>query len=399
MAQVTVYISGSIAAYKGVEVVRGLQKAGHQVKAVMTASATKLIGPATLAALTKAPVLTDLWHNQARNPIPHIELADWTQLAVVVPASADIIAKMANGIADDAASTTLLATGAPKVVVPAMNSHMWGAPATQRNLALLRQDGVTVIEPATGRLAEDYAGKGRLPEPAMIVDRALALLTKHQTLAGKTVLVTAGGTREPLDPVRYIGNRSSGKMGIALAKAFASAGARVELIVGQVSVPLPTAPNIEVITALTTEQMATAVRRRFPNAAALVMAAAVADYRPVELADHKLKKVAGQSTRTIKLTETEDILKEVAGHKQAGQVVVGFAAETNDLLANAQKKLANKQADLIVANQVGGVKSAFGSENDQVTILAPNQAPQQWPEMTKEAVAKRLVAQIAKMIK
>ena len=398
MARITVYLSGSIAAYKGVEVVRGLQKAGHEVRVVMTTAATKLVGPATLNALTKYPVLTDLWNNQEQ-PIPHIEQADWTELALVVPASADLLAKMANGLADDAASTTLLATAAPKMVAPAMNRQMWAAPATQRNLAQLAEDGVTIIEPVTGRLAEGYSGHGRLPEPDQIVARVQDFLNQRHRLAGKRVVVTAGGTREPLDPVRYIGNRSSGKMGIAIARAAAQAGAQVTLITGQVSVPLPQDPNIHQVSTLTTEEMLQAVQEAFKSADALVMAAAVADYRPVKVAEQKVKKSHDHELRTLELTETVDILRTVAATKRTDQLVVGFAAETEKLLDHAQEKLASKHADMIVANSVAGATGAFGRDDDQVTILQKGVAPEKWPRLTKTAVAQRLVARLAEKLK
>lgn len=393
MARITVYLTGSIAAYKGVEVVRGLQKKGHQVRTVMTTAASRLVTPTTLAALTKQPVLTSLWENT--DPIPHIELADWTELALVVPASADILAKMATGLADDAASTTLLATSAPKVVVPAMNSHMWQTPATQRNLRQLQSDGVTVISPVDGILAEGYAGKGRMPEPAAIVDQVHTLLTSSTSLAGKRLVVTAGGTREPIDPVRFIGNRSSGKMGIAIAEAAAAAGAQVTLITGQVSVALPTSPRVHNLKVETTEELLQAVQTSFSAADILVMAAAVADYRPRQTADQKVKKTAGHDNWQLDLTETPDVLKTVARSKRPGQLVVGFAAETQQLLANAQRKLAVKGADMIVANSVAGVQGAFGSDDNQVTLLQAGHQPEQWPLMKKTAVAARLVATLA----
>lgn len=289
MTRIAVYLTGSIAAYKGIEVVRGLQKMGHEVRVGMTDAATKLVTPATPFALTKAPVLTDLWDEHS-TPIPHIELADWSELAVVVPASANIIAKMATGLADDAVSTTLLATSAPKIVVPAMNSHMWLAPATQRNITQLKQDGVNIMPPVSGRLAEGYAGRGRLPEPAAICRYIEDFLTSSQALKGKHVIVTAGGTRENIDPVRFIGNRSSGKMGIALANAAVQAGAKVTLIAGQVTVLLPQTPAIEVVRVTTTEDLYTSLKERFSQADILIMAAAVADYRPVETVGHKIKK-------------------------------------------------------------------------------------------------------------
>lgn len=398
MARITVYLSGSIAAYKGIEVVRGLQKAGHEVRVVMTTAATKLVGPATLNALTKYPVLTDLWNDQSQ-PIPHIELADWTELTLVVPASADLLAKMANGIADDAASTTLLATAAPKMVAPAMNRQMWAAPATQRNLAQLAEDGVTIIEPVTGRLAEGYSGHGRLPEPDEIVTRVQEFLSQRGQLAGKRVVVTAGGTREPLDPVRYIGNRSSGKMGIAIARAAAQAGAQVTLITGQVSVSLPQDANIHPVSALTTEEMLAAVQEAFVSADALIMAAAVADYRPVKVAEQKVKKGHDHELRTLELTETVDILRTIAVAKRTDQLVVGFAAETEKLLDHAQEKLASKHADMIVANSVAGATGAFGRDDDQVTILQKGKNPEKWPRLSKTAVAQRLVARLAEQLK
>lgn len=398
MARITVYLSGSIAAYKGIEVVRGLQKAGHEVRVVMTTAATKLVGPATLNALTKYPVLTDLWNDQSQ-PIPHIELADWTELTLVVPASADLLAKMANGIADDAASTTLLATAAPKMVAPAMNRQMWAAPATQRNLAQLAEDGVTIIEPVTGRLAEGYSGHGRLPEPDEIVTRVQEFLSQRGQLAGKRVVVTAGGTREPLDPVRYIGNRSSGKMGIAIARAAAQAGAQVTLITGQVSVSLPQDANIHPVSALTTEEMLAAVQEAFVSADALIMAAAVADYRPVKVAEQKVKKGHDHELRTLELTETVDILRTIASAKRTNQLVVGFAAETEKLLDHAQEKLASKHADMIVANSVAGATGAFGRDDDQVTILQKGKNPEKWPRLSKTAVAQRLVARLAEQLK
>lgn len=398
MARITVYLSGSIAAYKGIEVVRGLQKAGHEVRVVMTTAATKLVGPATLNALTKYPVLTDLWNDQSQ-PIPHIELADWTELTLVVPASADLLAKMANGIADDAASTTLLATAAPKMVAPAMNRQMWAAPATQRNLAQLAEDGVTIIEPVTGRLAEGYSGHGRLPEPDEIVTRVQEFLSQRGQLAGRRVVVTAGGTREPLDPVRYIGNRSSGKMGIAIARAAAQAGAQVTLITGQVSVSLPQDANIHPVSALTTEEMLAAVQEAFVSADALIMAAAVADYRPVKVAEQKVKKGHDHELRTLELTETVDILRTIASAKRTDQLVVGFAAETEKLLDHAQEKLASKHADMIVANSVAGATGAFGRDDDQVTILQKGKDPEKWPRLSKTAVAQRLVARLAEQLK
>lgn len=398
MAKIAVHMTGGIAVYKAVEVVRGLQKQGHEVRVAMTKNAARFVGPATLAALIKHPVLIDQWSATLNGQVPHIELADWSDLALVVPATANILAKMANGLADDAVSATLLATSAPKMAVPAMNVHMWNNPATQRNIAQLKQDGVIIMEPADGMLAEGYAGKGRMPEPAEIVKQVQNCLTKQPLqssaangqLKGKTIVVTAGGTREALDPVRYLGNRSSGKMGIAIAQAAAASGAKVELIVGSVSVELPQSPNIAITTALSTQAMADAVSQKFAHADALIMAAAVADFRPAVLADQKIKK-HGDGTLTLHLVPTEDILATMGAQKKPGQAVIGFAAETNDLLQNANAKLAKKHADVIVANDVSKPGIGFGSDANAVTILRPNQAPLKWPRQSKQKIAAKIV--------
>ncbi len=381
--QITVYLTGGIAAYKAVQVVRGLEKEGHQVRVVMTKNAEKFVTRTTLAALTKQTVLDDLWSKENEAKIAHVSLAKWTQLSLVVPASANFIAKMALGLADNAASTTILATAAPKLIIPAMNDQMWHNPATQRNLALLKEDGVHIMAPATGMLAEGYAGKGRMPEPKQILNWVNKFLNRENRLAGQKIVVTAGGTREPIDPVRYIGNNSSGKMGIAIAKAARDEGADVVLIYGSVSIPLPT--GIKLVSAPSSEDMAQAVIKEFADAQALFMAAAVADWRAEKVADHKLKKHADESILDLKLVKTKDILKEVAHHKKAGQKVIGFAAETNDLLHNAEIKLKNKGADYIVANDVS--KDVFGSDEDQVTILQPNRTAINLPRMTKKKIA------------
>lgn len=389
----TIYITGSIAAYKAISVVRDFQKEGHEVRVAMTEEAVHLIGTQTLAALTKHPVLTDLWKENAANKIQHIELADWTEIAVVVPATANFIAKIANGIADDAASTTFLATAAPKYVIPAMNSHMWNNPAFQRNLQQLKQDGIFVMDPDTGHLAEGYSGKGRMPEPPAIMNWINSSLQINDELAGKKVVITAGGTVSPLDPVRYLGNRSSGKMGIALAKAALAADAEVVLIVGHISVAIPKSPKMTVIHVETTEEMLAAVKAAFATADALIMAAAVADYEPVNYIDHKIKKQDQGDKLKIYLKETPDILKIMGSLKQEQQVVVGFAAETNDLLENAAKKLKNKNADMIVANNV--TQGVFGSDKDKVTVLRKDKANENIAETAKIEIAKKIVTLVA----
>lgn len=400
MAKIAVYMTGGIALYKGIEVIRSLEKDGHQVRVAMTTSATKLIAPATLHALTHEPVLTTLW-GQSNSPVPHIELADWSDFAIVLPATANIIGKMANGIANDAVSTTLLATAAPKIVIPAMNTHMWENPAVQRNIAQLKQDGVRIIEPATGMLAEGYEGKGRLPEPNEIINQLRLIINglDRSLLSGKHLLITAGGTREAIDPVRFIGNRSSGKMGIAIAEAAAYAGAHVELILGQITVPQPVNKQIKIYRVESTEEMQAMVTKLFSASNILIMAAAVADFRPVQIAGQKIKKQPGQEELGLQLVKTTDILKTTAAKKRSDQFVVGFAAETDSLLQNANKKLESKNADLIIANSVAGNDSAFGSDLDQVTILQLGASPIKWPKMTKKEVATKLIQLLATKIK
>ncbi|RVU70627.1 MULTISPECIES: bifunctional phosphopantothenoylcysteine decarboxylase/phosphopantothenate--cysteine ligase CoaBC [Lactobacillus] len=386
--KITVYLTGGIAIYKAIEVVRGLEKEGHQVRVVMTKNAEKLVTSNTLAALTKAPVLDDLWTKENEATIPHVHLAQWTELALVVPATADFIAKMSLGIADDAASTTILATGAQKLVVPAMNDQMWFNPAVQRNLTQLQKDGVRIMSPAVGMLAEGYAGKGRMPEPQEIL--AWVKTNFSSKLAGKKVLVTAGGTSEPIDPVRYIGNRSSGKMGIALAEAARDQGAEVTLIYGHITVQLPS--GVKLVSVETSEEMEKAVLNAFPKMDALIMAAAVADWRSEKPSAEKIKKKSGQTKLDLALVKTNDILQKVSQLKKEGQIVIGFAAETQDLLTNAQKKLKAKGADYIVANDVS--KGVFGSDEDQVIILSQKRKNTTWPRMTKTEIAQKLVSEL-----
>lgn len=393
MAKIVVYVTGSVAAFKAVSVVRALQKQGHELQVVMTASAQEFIGQATFASVLHQPVLTDMWARTNQGHVPHIELADWTELAVVVPATANIIAKMANGLADDTATSTLLATTAPKLVVPAMNNHMWANQATQRNLALLEADGVKIMEPAEGLLAEGYAGKGRMPAVESIVATINDLLAAPAN--GQRLVVTAGGTREPIDPVRFIGNRSSGKMGIEIARAAAQAGYQVDLIVGQVEVAVPKNERIKVTQVESTEAMYQAVDQAFEGADGLVMAAAVADYKVDHPADQKIKKTSATSNLSLELTQGPDILATMGAKKRTGQIVMGFAAETDHLDDHAQAKLTRKHADVIVGNNVSQAGSGFETDTNQVTIYQPNQAPQQWKQMSKAAVAQGLIQLIS----
>ncbi|GKT04321.1 bifunctional phosphopantothenoylcysteine decarboxylase/phosphopantothenate--cysteine ligase CoaBC [Furfurilactobacillus entadae] len=391
---VAVYVTGGIAVYKAAMVVRGLMKAGMTVRVALTPAATKFVTPLTFAALTKTPVLTDLFAKENEATIPHIELADWTDVAVVVPATANIIAKMATGLADEVVSTSLLATTAPKIVVPAMNEHMWLAKATQRNVSLLEQDGVTVMAPAAGALAEGYAGLGRLPEPDEIVTFIGDQMHESGPLAGDQIMVTAGGTKERLDPVRYLGNDSSGKMGYAVATAAARAGATVTLIS---TVTRPIVPGVEVVPVTTAAEMLAAMDARFDDQDAVVMAAAVADFRPATTASQKIKKVPGEDALTLQLVKNPDLLKTLAA-KRTHQVMVGFAAETQNLLANATAKLTGKHLDLLVANDVSRPESGFNADDNQATLLMPNQAPLVLPLMPKSALAEKIIEQVATLV-
>jgi len=382
---IAVYVTGGIAAYKTLNVVRGLIKQEAQVQVIMTESAQKFVTPLTFATLSQRPVITDNFTPQTTNDdfIPHIKLALWTDLAVVVPATANIIGKMANGLADDVASTSLLATKAPKLVFPAMNTDMYENPAVQNNLNLLKQMHVQIIEPATGFLAEGMTGKGRLPELPEIMATIKGNFVDSK-LTGKKIVITAGGTKEALDPVRYIGNRSSGKMGFAMAQVARDLGADVTLIT-TVETDLT---DITIIKVQTAAEMMDRLQKVFPNTDVLVMAAAVADFKPVNVADQKIKKNPDEDIFTIKLTKNPDILKTIAATK-TNQFVVGFAAETQNLLANAEKKLTSKNADVILANNVAATDAGFNVDTNKITLLQKDHEPQNWSLMSKVDVAKK----------
>ncbi|WP_278554113.1 bifunctional phosphopantothenoylcysteine decarboxylase/phosphopantothenate--cysteine ligase CoaBC [Companilactobacillus farciminis] len=382
---ITVYVSGGIAAYKTLNVVRALIKQKANVQVVMTKESQEFVTPLTFATLSQRPVITDNFTAQTSNDdfIPHIKLALWTDLAIVVPATANIIGKMANGIADDIASTSLLATKAPKLVFPAMNTDMLENPAVQRNLQFLQANNVKVIQPATGFLAEGMTGKGRLPELDQIMTSIEEFFIEPK-LKGKKVIVTAGGTKEAIDPVRYIGNRSSGKMGIAMAQVARDLGADVTLITS-VKTELSGVNKIEIQTA---DELMTALKQEFSQSDVLVMAAAVADFKPMTVADQKIKKNPNEDIFTIKLTKNPDILKTIAATK-TNQFVVGFAAETQNLLDNAEKKLNSKNADVILANNVAQAGAGFGVDTNKMTLLQKNHTPETWPLMSKIDVAKK----------
>jgi len=382
---IAIYVTGGIAAYKALNIVRSLIKEEAQVQVIMTDAAQKFVTPLTFATLSQRPVITDNFTPQTSPDdfIPHIQLALWTDLAVVVPATANIIGKMANGLSDDIVSTSLLAIVAPKLVFPAMNTDMYNNPAVQNNLDTLKQMGVQIVEPATGFLAEGMTGKGRLPELPTIME-AIERNFQPRPLIGKKVIVTAGGTKEAIDPVRYIGNRSSGKMGLAMAKVARDLGADVTLI----TTVDTTLAGINIIKVQTASELMTQLQSIFPESDVLVMAAAVADFKPINVADQKIKKNDDEDIFTIKLAKNPDILKTVAATK-TNQFVVGFAAETQHLLENAEKKLASKNADVILANNVAQSGAGFGVDTNRMTLLQKNKQPETWPLMSKIDVAKK----------
>ena len=378
-------VTGCIAAYKSCEIARALQKAGVRVKVCMTEHATSFVGPTTFRALTREEVAVDLFDNPS-DPHHHISLAKEPDVVLVAPATANVVAKVAHGQADDLLTTTVLATDAPVVVAPAMNVGMWQAEATQKNIATLEQRGFDIVRPTTGYLACGDTGEGKLADVDDIVARTLVALETSQALAGERVLITAGGTREAIDPVRYIGNRSSGKMGHALARAARAMGAVVTLVTASTQLSIPF--GVEGVRVESAAQMLDAVSQRFDACTMLICAAAVADYAPAHPAPHKLSKADGELTH-IDLVKTADILAEMSRVK-GKRVVIGFAAETNDLVRRARAKLERKGCDAIVANDVSRVESTFGSDTNAVTWVS-SQGVEELPCTGKQALAFELL--------
>lgn len=392
---ILVGVTGCIAVYKSAELVRLFQKAGYRVKVVMTEHATHFVDPLTFRSLTHEPVAIGLFDDPS-DPIHHISLAEEADVFVIAPCTANVAAKIAHGIADDLLTTTALACTAPLVVAPAMNVHMYEAAATQENFATLEKRGVRIVEAGSGYLACGDVGRGRLADLDDIVSATIAALEGDaasdgdQDLAGKHVVVTAGPTYEPIDPVRFIGNRSSGKMGYAIAQAAVERGARVTLISGPVSLDAPM--GVQVVRVQTALEMLAACEDAFSQSDIAVFSAAVADMRPETVSDHKLKKSDTEDSaalQQVRLVANPDILATMAQGKRAGQVVVGFAAETNDVVENARKKLEAKRADLIVANRIGeGV--AFGTDDNQASLVTPDGC-EDLPLMSKHDLADRIL--------
>ena len=378
-------VTGSIAAYKAVDLASKLTQAGVSVRTVMTESATKLVTPASFRAITGRPVSTDLFELTNPYAIEHVSLAEVADLLLIAPATANVIAKIAVGIADDLLTCTALATRAPILVAPAMHSAMWENPATQANVETLRQRGIAFVGPAEGRLASGGVGLGRFAPVPEIVGEVFAILGRGGDLAGKRIVISAGGTREPIDPIRFVGNRSSGKMGFALAEAARDRGALVSLICGATSAPRPS--GITVVEVETTAAMRDAVGSACANADALIMAAAVADYAPASPTAGKLKKT--EKERSLRLERTPDILVGLDGPR----VRVGFAAETDALVDNARRKLIEKHLDLIVANRIGAAESPFGSDVNRVVLIDAD-TDQELPRLAKRELADRILDRV-----
>ncbi len=396
MAMIALGVCGGIGAYKSVEVVRGLQKQGHDVVAVMTRSARKFVGELTFEAITRHRVLTSQFEPGANSDIEHISLASSIDLLLVAPATANIIGKFANGIADDFLTSLYLATKAPVLLAPAMNTHMLEHAAVQRNLETLAGRGVRFVDPGAGYLACGWIGKGRLAEPVDIVAAAGEVLAPSGSLGGKTVIVTAGPTREALDPVRFIGNRSSGKMGYALAVAAKSRGARVALVSGPTELPAP--GGIEVIRVTTAAEMREAVVSRAQQADVVIMAAAVADFAPARASDQKIHKT--EDTLTLTLTRTPDVLADLS-RLRAGKerpLLVGFAAETSDVVAGARRKQREKGVDLVVANDVSRSDAGFEVDTNEVTLVTAD-AEEFLPLQSKTAIASRVIDRIEALLR
>jgi phosphopantothenoylcysteine decarboxylase/phosphopantothenate--cysteine ligase len=384
--RVVLGVSGGIAAYKAVEVCRRLVDAGAHVVPVMTEDATRFVGTVTFSALASEPVQTSLF--DGTHPVPHTRLGQTADVIVVAPATARILAKYATGMSDDLLSATLLATRAPVIVAPAMHTEMWEHPAVQENVATLRRRGVRVVDPESGRLAGGDVGEGRLAEPSRIVDAIAALLSEQRDLAGVRVLVTAGGTREAIDPVRFVGNRSSGKMGYAVAEAAFRRGAAVTLVTTQ---GRPASSGIELVHVETADEMHDAVLGRFDGVDVVVMAAAVADFRPKAVAPEKLKKQEG--VPEIVLEPTTDILAAL-GERKSGQLLVGFAAETERVREHAAEKMARKGVDLMVANDVSAPDAGFEVDTNRAILLHSGGA-EETPLLTKIALADVILDRVA----
>ena len=388
--EIVLGVTGGIAAYKSAEIVSRLRHSGANVHVIMTRNATEFVAPLTFQTLSANQVVTDTFEAPEYWNVEHVALAKLADIFVVAPATANILAKMASGIADDMLSTTLLATKAQILVAPAMNTGMWTAPATQNNVKVLKERGVRMIGPESGMLACGDEGAGRMSEPEMIVEEICRILSRKQDYAGKKVLITAGATRERLDPVRFITNDSSGKMGFAIAEAARDRGAEVTVIRGSVTAEIPA--GIHMIRIESARELYDAMMQKAPEQDVIIQAAAVSDYRPAEQKDRKIKKESG-SDLTLILTENPDIAKAVGEQKKPGQTLVGFAAETDNLLKNAKSKLGKKKLDLIVANDVTKPGAGFNVDTN-IAVLITSDGSTEEPLQTKRQLAERILDKV-----
>ncbi|KYZ77214.1 phosphopantothenoylcysteine decarboxylase [Anaerosporomusa subterranea] len=390
---VVIGVTGGIAAYKAVEIVSLLRKAGASVHVIMTQASAQFVTPLTFREMSGNPVAVSMWDEPKQWHVAHIALATLADIMVIAPATANIIGKIANGIADDMLSTTVMATQAPILLAPAMNTHMYQNPIVQNNLSKLANLGYYFVDPESGLLACGTEGPGRLAAPGRIVDEIAAVLSSRGILKDKKVIVTAGGTREPIDPVRFVGNRSSGKMGYAIAKAAAKMGANVVLISGPVSLPTP--QGVRRIDVETAAAMRDAVLSEYDDSNIVIKAAAVADYRPKQAAVHKIKKTG--DSLVLELEKNPDILSELGQHKQK-QVLVGFAAETQDLLLHAQEKLTRKNLDMIVANDVTLPGAGFNTDTNIAKLIFRDGHIEDLPLMSKDEVALVILNKVSQLL-
>ena len=388
-------ITGSIAAYKSIELARRLTQAGATVQVVMSRSATEFVRPITFQALTYRPVEVEMFQIQDERAAGHVAMGREANVIVVAPATAHVISRLANGMADDLIATTVLATSAPVVIAPAMETHMWQNPATQENIARLRARGVRVVDPESGPLASGDVGPGRLASLEKIEAAVVDALSSSAALAGRRVIVTAGPTVEAIDPVRFVSNRSSGKMGYAIAQAARDAGAEVTLVTGPTALRAPN--GVRVIPVESAEDMQDAVLAVLPEMDAVVMAAAIADYRPLEVSHRKIKKRDAGSELTIRMTENPDVLKAIIAARRPKTIVVGFKAESGEATAEAERMLREKKVDLVIANDISDPSSVFGSDTDRVTFVSAD-GVEALPVLAKTEVARRLVAKLAERL-
>ena len=389
---IIVAVSAGIAAYKAIEVVSRLRKKGAEVKVVMTQNATHIASPLTFGEISGHPVALDMFEQVHQWDVEHIALATWADAYVVVPATANVIGKIYAGIADDMLTTTIMATTAPKYLCPAMNTEMYNNPITQRNLEGLRSLGYHIMDPAEGWLACGITGIGRLPEPEAIVDWLESKMCSTNELEGTTILVTAGGTQESIDPVRYIGNRSSGKMGYAIAEQAAHMGAKVILVSAPTSLPIPS--GVDFISVDSAVSMQEAVEARYNDVNVVIMAAAVSDFRVLHKAEQKIKKM---ESMTIELVKNPDILQGL-GSKKSHQILVGFAAETEHVIKYGQDKVAKKNLDMLVANDVSKSNAGFNVDTNEGYFLYPDKEPKEMPNMKKSDLARHILREVIDLV-